>query len=294
MGATVSDAWAIACGSFRRGWGLWLVPQQREQVTQDLAPTWRRGEEVADHGFRYDVFMTTKPASCPVCAGPYMAHVRKIFDTDLFACLECLSFCSPFAKPHPPAKNYDWHLKVADRNAGWARELFKHLDPTYVLEVGSGIGTTIRVAKEQGGDGVGFDLNAPACEYGRDVGLLDLRAEMWSRQTPLKRPPTSILCIMVLEHIHQPRPLLEELVRAGAEHSCPVFVSVPWFNKNWWPHLLTDPQPGAPVSDHPLAQPTAHVTHFSRLGFELACKSFGAKATEALNAGGWRGFVVRS
>jgi SAM-dependent methyltransferase len=222
-----------------------------------------------------------------------MAHVREVLGTDLFACLECLSFCSPFAKPNPVSTSHAWHLNVAERNAGWSRELLAHLDPAYVLEVGSGIGTLLKVAREMSGDGVGFDTNESACRYGREVDGLDLRAELWSRSTPLKRSPTAIVCIMVLEHIHQPRPLLEELVRAGAEHGCPVFITVPWFNRNWWPHLLTTPGPKAPVSDHPLAQPSVHVTHFSTAGFEKACWDFGATSIQPLRAG-WNGFMVRT
>jgi SAM-dependent methyltransferase len=232
---------------------------------------------------------SARPERCPVCDGPYMAHCRKVKDVDLFVCLECLSFCSPFAEPIPPGNSTKWHTSVAERNIGWARELFKMLNPSYVLEIGTGIGTVLRAAKEAGGDGVGFDLNKAAIAHGRDVFGLDLRAELWSRATLLKRAPSCILCIMVLEHIHQPRELLMELVKAGADHKCPVFISVPWFNKRWWPHLLTEP---AEAEEHPFRQPSVHVTHFSNAGFEMACRSFGATSIQPLIAGGWSGFVV--
>jgi hypothetical protein len=231
-----------------------------------------------------------KPDRCPVCNGPYMTHLRKVRDVDVFACLECLSFCSPFAPPRPTGRKADWHISVAERNLGWARELFKKIDPSYVVEVGAGIGTVLRAAREKGGDGVGFDLNVAAVEYGRRVFDLDLRTELWSRATQIRRKPSCILCIMVLEHIHQPRPLLEELVRAGTDSDCPVFISVPWFEKRWWPHLITDPMAS---EFHPFEQPAVHVTHFSKIGFESACKSFGAKSIEPITAGGWSGFVVR-
>jgi SAM-dependent methyltransferase len=236
------------------------------------------------------------PSSCPVCAAPYTAYVKVVKGVELFACLQCLSFFSPFAPQQPPRDESKWHISVAERNVAWARELFKKLDPGYVLEIGTGIGTVLRAAREAGGDGVGFDIDSASIEYGRSELGLDLRAEYWTCNTELPIKPTCILCIMVLEHIHQPRELLGDLMRASKQANCPLFVSVPWFNHNWWPYLLSDASSGSfqvGSSFHPLAQPDVHVTHFSHAGFKAACRDFGATEFEQLTAGGWTGFVVR-
>jgi hypothetical protein len=94
---------------------------------------------------------------------------------------------------------------------------------------------------------------------------------------------------MVLEHIHYPRDLLRDLVLASKKYDAPLFISVPWFNEEWWRYLDV---PAVAGVWHPLSHPAIHVSHFSNFGFESVVRSFGA--TELFPIGGsWRGFVVR-
>ena len=226
---------------------------------------------------------------CAICGSPNTAlrNRYKHGDTkvDLFYCLDCESLCSPTAKPW----TVEWHHKVAERNRGFARKLFAELaiDKPFLLDIGCGTGTLISVATELGGGGVGFDTDASAVEAGKAEGY-DLRCQLWDStvETPV---PSLITCIMVLEHLHQPIPLMKEMAIAAKKYGCPIFISVPWFNRNWWPHLSKKPVDG---QFHPLRGPRIHVTHFSFKGFEKIMKRLGAQELQHVKAG-WEGFLVR-
>jgi hypothetical protein len=237
------------------------------------------------------------PASCVVCASPYVAWVRRLpikvgGHADLFCCLACESFFSPFAPKSTITTGHTaWHLSVEARNEQWSRQLLEKLVVAGargpIVEIGSGIGTFLRVAREFGLPGVGFDLDSAACEHGRRAHHLDLRAEWWkSANTPDFR---TMICISVLEHIHEPRALLQEMIQCCLQKKAQLYVSVPFFDRNWWPHLKTDStRPG-----HPFEYPHAHVVHYSHEGFQTACRAFGA--TRIMPVGiprGWFGYLI--
>jgi len=245
-----------------------------------------------DPGFGPMLAPSPRETRCPICDsdrtrlnGQYLQGQEIV---DLFFCTACESFSSPHAKPRPISTNIDWHLRVRERNQGFARELFTNLAvrTPRVLDIGCGIGTVIETATGLGGGGTGFELNPACVAHGRSRGL-DLRCAYWDLDTPVE-PPTLITCIMVLEHIHQPRPLLHDLIQAGQRHHAPVFISVPWFDRRWWPYLNT------PVTDgafHPLAEPGVHVSHFSSRSFERVAAALGAGPMRLIR-GAWTGFVI--
>ena len=241
--------------------------------------------------------LPTLPASCVVCAAPYVAWMKRLpikvgGHADLYYCLSCESFFSPFAPKSTAASGHTgWHLSVEGRNEQWSRQLLEKLlgegarGP--ILEIGSGIGTFLRVARESGLPGVGFDLDSAACAHGRSAHNLDLRAEWWnSATTPDFR---TMVCISVLEHIHEPRALLREMIQCCLRKNALLYVSVPFFDRNWWPHLTADStRPG-----HPFEYPHAHVVHYSHEGFKTACRAFGATRLSPVGInGGWFGYLI--
>lgn len=245
-----------------------------------------------DPGFGPMLAPSDSKTRCAICDsartrlnGQYLQGKEVV---DLFYCLDCESFSSPFAKPRPVSTSIAWHLSVRSRNQGFARELFDNLgiSKPKLLDIGCDIGTLIETATEMGGGGCGFELNPACVEHGRSRGL-DLRCEFWSVDTPVE-PPTLITCIMVLEHIHQPRPLLHDLIRAGQRWHAPVFVSVPWFDRRWWSYLNTPVTAG---TFHPLAEPGVHVSHFSSRTFERVAQEMGAGPMRLVR-GAWTGFVI--
>ncbi len=181
---------------------------------------------------------------CPVCNSRITAlrgqYFHKNIPVDLFYCLDCESFSSPMSKPLARGSALSWHLSVEARNLGYADQLFASLGiaAPIVLDIGCGSGTLIKKAQMLGGGGTGFDVDKESVDHGRSLGL-DLRAELWSLEVNVPRP-SLITCIMVLEHLHQPRTLLHELVQSAKWYKAPLFVSVPWFERYWW-HYLVQP-----------------------------------------------------
>lgn len=239
-----------------------------------------------------------KPDQCVVCASPYMAALGQYKNefgraTDLFFCMECQSFSSPFSTPDPVSSSLKWHQSVEERNLNASGELLDFLTASgtkisRILDIGCGTGTLLRKAKERGIDGVGFDLDADSIRYGRETFGLDLRAEKWTPDLDVGHIDL-ITCIMVLEHIHYPRELIGALAKAAKTHKCPIFVSVPFFEKDWWPHLLRDNQtPGF----HPLKQPNIHVTHYTRDGMTKAFNQHGASGASEGRHRMWPGLVI--
>lgn len=241
--------------------------------------------------------MIKLPDSCPVCSSPFMSWVKTLpikigGSVDLFYCMECESFSSPFSKPSAnAATQVEWHKKVLERNLAWSSNLLQQLWGMGVrggvVDIGCGIGSLLLAARSAGVAGVGFDLDYQACEYGRNEYGLDLRGENWYAGDS---PDFGLItCISVLEHIHHPRKLISEMISAARDRNAAVFLSVPFLNRDWWKFLHTDSwTPG-----HPFEYPHAHVTHFSHRGMELVCRQLGVANVQLLKVqGGWAGFLI--
>lgn len=235
----------------------------------------------------------TMPGACPVCDGSAMTFARtfprRIGGTvNVFYCMECESASSPFAPPNAPSDDVEWHKSVFKRNLDFADALLDAVAPRGpLLDVGCSIGSLLLAARNRGIPGVGYDLNPWSVAYGKEAFGLDLRNELW---TPSKTEDVKfITCIMVLEHIHQPRGLLRDLIQTSLRHHAPLFLSVPFFERPQWKQLRTD---NLAEPSHFFSQPHVHVTHFSRKGLERAARDFGANVVRPLTAGGWPGMLI--
>lgn len=239
-----------------------------------------------------------KPDSCPICNSGFVSWFKTLpkkigGSVELFYCLECGSFFSPFSTPYtPPDGQVAWHKSVFERNTKWARQLITKFEEHGVMgsivDVGCGIGSLNFTARQMGYSGIGFDLDTHSCAYGRKEFKLDLRGELWTDTTS---PDFRLLtCISVFEHIHYPRQLLRQMVQAAVTRKAALYISVPFFERNAWPHLLTENL----TQGHPFEYPHAHVTHFTRRGLEKACFEFGAARVEELSIPkAWAGLLIR-
>jgi FkbM family methyltransferase len=238
------------------------------------------------------------PEKCVVCNSPYVSFVKKLpnkqnQDVDLFYCMECESFFSPFSVPNKVSSQLEWHKSILDRNLRWATDLLTNIQQKTsidgpIIDIGCGIGSLLLAAKQIGLEGIGFDIDEESCIYGSTKYNLKLIGTHWER----KNSPQCglITCISVLEHIHYPRPLIKDLVNVAKENMCSLYISVPFLNRDWWKFLLTDNL----TQGHIFEYPHVHITHFSSKGLETVCREFGAKSFEPLKVagGGWFGFLV--
>lgn len=236
------------------------------------------------------------PAECPVCRSDLMTMARRIVTeragpVDLYYCMSCESFCSPYAPDHLNGPTLNHHLRVLERNIEFSRvffpRLFEHVKPRRMVDIGCGIGTLLHAARTTFGiEGVGFDLDAEAVAHGAAHFGLDLRAQAWQADSVTSNVQL-ITCIMVLEHIKWPRPLLHQLLMGARRLACPVFISVPWFNRGNWVDLR-DPL----AEKSMLHAPWVHVTHFSETGFVKTCEELGARRTQRVSGHPWPGYLV--
>lgn len=247
--------------------------------------------------------LVTDGRKCPVCDSPFVLHVgtvptiRTRTHVNLFTCMRCQSFWNPgeyFESEDVKKKDVAWGVAVAERNTSAGRTLVERLKavgvrPSSVAEIGCGIGTVLKVFHDQGARIVGFDVNRFAVEHGRATHGLDLRDEIWHSALDIGKVDL-FLCVSVLEHMAEPRPLLQELCRAAESNRAALFVSVPLLNEPAWKFLHnTDPAaPGTPFFDNDV-----HVTHFSSKGLELAMREFGCTNYERFGSVLWAGGLAR-
>ena len=250
-------------------------------------------------------FVTDTPRPCPVCGLPYLVFVtrkktiRTHRELPLYGCLACQSFSNPSGYVEDSvqlARDLDWHKTVADRNAMASRELLgalriKGVDISRILEIGAGIGTLLKVARDEfGSTGIGYEVNPLTQTFARETHDVDVRAEIWTSGTECG-PYSLMLCIMVLEHIPEPRSLLQDMVRGCLWQNAALFVSVPFFDRDRW-HFLHECDPRTPQNQ--FFDNDVHVTHFSPTGMESALREFGMTSIEWVRQGLWHGLLARA
>jgi SAM-dependent methyltransferase len=186
-------------------------------------------------------------AECPVCGGAAAAPWGVRRGRKLVRCRDCGLV---YVHPIPAADTH--HRGVTDSRVYTddqlakrpfferrAHELLERVErlrggPGRLLDVGCGIGTELRVARERGWHATGIELAAASLAIARDDGL-DVIGEPLG-QVPL--PPASFDLVTVnhaLEHIPHVRPVLDE-VRRVLRPGGLLFVSVP--NLDAWQHRL--------------------------------------------------------
>lgn len=243
------------------------------------------------------------PTNCPVCGDPFLVFVaykktaRTKKDLPLYGCLSCLSFSNPsgFVEDDEILRlSLEWHKNVYERNANATRILLDQLDASSVsyqriIDIGAGTGTLLKTAAERGATGIGYDINPLTQPYARDVNMIDVRSEYWTADTDTGSF-NLMTCIMVLEHVPEPRQMIRDMVEACIRQDAALFVSVPFLDKDRW-HFIHDPDHRSPNS--PFFDNDMHVTHFSPAGMERILKEFGMKRIDWIRKGLWHGIVAR-
>ena len=246
------------------------------------------------------------PEECVVCGSKFVAYVRDVptigyyEHLPLYYCMECESFTNPsgfIPSKETDKTELDFHIKVHERNLARSDALLSEISKHYpdlrsIVEIGCGTGTFIKAAQDSGLEAIGYDINEQAIAYGIEHYQANLSSEWWSADVQAT-PFDMLFCIMVLEHLEQPRDLFSQMASAAKKFEAKVFVSVPTLNRNRW-HYILNPNPSRDGT--PFFNNKAHVTHFSNLGLQKLGTQFGATVKEVIsqvseNEAGWRGFV---
>lgn len=237
---------------------------------------------------------------CTVCASPMALAVADFPHNDkrrpayspLFLCLGCES---AFFQHEPrEGSTLAWHQKVYERNIEWSKVLYPKIASIRpfksVIDIGCGIGTWLSYVKSQGDACLGFDTAKACVDYGAERFELNLRSEYFSASHPEANDFRAELltCIMVMEHLPDPRLLASEMATYCLAHNSAAFVSVPFFNDKR--HLNFDDE----SKDYNLFNDVgAHVTYFSDAGMKKMFASFGLEHAGTVFAGSWRGMMFK-
>lgn len=239
---------------------------------------------------------------CPICNKNYMIFlthkktIRTHREIPVYYCMHCESFSNPSGYKEDEKQllmDLEWHKSVAERNSKYGRYLFdllkkNNVDTSRILEIGSGIGTILKIAKEINSSGVGYEVNKYTSSYASEVNNVDVREEFWTSKTDCSF--TLLICIMVLEHIEQPRELIKNMVDACIRENASLFISVPFLDRDKW-KFIHDPDPksnGTPFFDNDV-----HVTHFSSKALEEIIREFGMNSVTWVREGLWHGPLAR-
>jgi SAM-dependent methyltransferase len=237
---------------------------------------------------------------CPVCNSVFTVYLRDIpaprsqKNIPVYYCMDCSSFATPsgYIEDEDRLKiDAKWHLSVMERNIRFTRNFLravKHYFPSIksILEIGSGIGTSLNVAQtEFGMKVIGFDINKYAIELGKiTYPNLNLHHQYWQMDSVPEKYDL-LVCISVLEHLNSPRQLFSEIENYCKKHSSSAFISVPYFEREDWDLLLKE---NTAEGNSVLRLVDVHVVHFTRQGLVHMASSYGA--TSALYfPRGWQG-----
>ena len=163
------------------------------------------------------------------------------------------------------------------------------VDISHIIDIGAGTGTLLKTAMEFGSQGIGYEVNPLTQPYAREVNGVDVRSEFWSKQTNCGNF-TLLTCVMVMEHIPQPRALIRDMVEACIANGAALFISVPFFFGIQW-HFINDPDPGTRGTQ--FFDQDVHMMHFSPQGMENLLREFGMTSIVWVRKGIWHGPVAR-
>lgn len=242
---------------------------------------------------------------CPVCESLFVTPFRYIFDSQtlcrylLRVCLDCRSawnaptLLDPISRSKFKHPEFDVHahLDKMERNFSLAEIFFDKIAPkgpfASVLEVGCGIGSTLKVAADRGMKVCGYDINATSIAKGKELFKLPLFSDEWTSKTVPEKYDL-VLCILVLEHLIWPLSLINELAVYGQRTGAVLFISVPRFLRIYWSHVLdADPR----NEGNMLRSARGHFTHFSEEGLEGAFRKYGCEVYPFSNKNSWGGIL---
>jgi len=218
----------------------------------------------------------TQIPTCPACGSTSSQIMRKLVGArskksfDLFKCQDCGSLYNPSGyKEDDTALVYDliWHIKSIDHNTSSAKEVLRkmmdvHQNGKEILDIGAGIGSSMRVARDFGLIASGVEPNPYAVLYAKRVYSLDIVCTYFDNNLFSKKFDF-ITIISVLEHLTDPRTLLEK-AKGCLKKKGVLYVSVPLYDPVVHQKFLMNPE----LDDSIFSDSDVHILHFTDESFK--------------------------
>ena len=236
---------------------------------------------------------------CPICQSkPFKVCNLRGWRTGrlspLYFCLKC-NFYYQRHDYHEDDKTLEgdlqWHIEQAEQRARRARKdlellLKYHPNAKSLLDIGCGIGTTLRVALEYGLEAQGVEPNQYAVDYGRNQMSLDIiegyfDAGMFSTKFDI------VILYMVLEHVSAPTSLIDECFKVINPNGI-LFLAVPGRKGGTLRILYSLLNPRGYKSL--FKDNDGHINHFSRKSIETLLRPYDC---EILNTPSSGSYIIR-
>jgi SAM-dependent methyltransferase len=167
----------------------------------------------------------------------------------------------------PPSELFDW--QKSDRGKDLFAFVSSIISPKKVLEVGCGSGGLLAVFKENNCDVVGLDFDDNYLQIARDNGI---KVHNGSIEVLGNEEKFDVIILShVLEHIVDPLPFLESLVKHLSKDGV-LYIEVP---------SLNNVASGGYSYDLLRYWQNAHTIHFSNLSLRLLCKRVGLRCVKS-------------
>ena len=161
------------------------------------------------------------------------------------------------------SSSFDWYYSSETWDKKQALECLQRLGSRVFVEVGSGNGAFLRMAKARGISGVGVDINEEAIRRCRGEGLVVAHP---SELATINVRPDTLVSLQSLEHVDDPVRYLNRLVTDFPVDT--LIISVPSSES-----LLA-------YTDDPLVWPPHHFTLWSQKAFEVLAQRLGYRLIE--------------
>lgn len=148
------------------------------------------------------------------------------------------------------------------------------------LDVGSFAGKLLKYASDRGFDCRGVELNPKLAQYTKEIlGIDVINGKIQEVELPQNEFDV-ITIIDVLEHLEDPKIILERLSSALKEDGV-LLVKVPHYNMQFLKQNIVN---ALGVSQTGIFQSFGHINHFNQRSMSLVAKSCGLKLTRCYNA----------
>jgi SAM-dependent methyltransferase len=232
---------------------------------------------------------------CPICS----SNTHKIFnlkgsrtneENPLYFCIKYTSFFQrPNYREDDEALRCDlqWHLDKHEDHKKYAKQIIHQLlahnpEIKTILDIGSGIGSTILAARELGINCTGVEPNPYAVQYSKENLSLDLIPDYFSASI-FQEGFDAIVIDMVLEHVPLIQPFMKDVFSILNPNGV-IYLAVPGLNwsisRNIFRILLKKIDIVSVFDDNDV-----HINHFSRRGVNNLIKPYGGKILKDTHPG---------